>query len=162
MAEVEDDDFLSQVAAMEADALSSKRRKTTATTPGVGNSSDAAEGVYMAALKGSKSHLFQQQQQLGISNNKSDSISFGIRNSDFSTGTGGGSCFKCGKSGHWARDCDVNGSGSLSGDLSVPEKACPCGLGICLVRTAKTEKNSGRKFYKCPQVNFVIFVSITF
>ncbi|XP_021727684.1 uncharacterized protein LOC110694825 isoform X2 [Chenopodium quinoa] len=30
------------------------------------------------------------------------------------------------------------------------EKACPCGLGSCLVLTANTERNRGRKFFGCP------------
>jgi hypothetical protein len=31
-----------------------------------------------------------------------------------------------------------------------PELHCQCGGGICVVRTAKTEKNLGRQFFKCP------------
>lgn len=31
-----------------------------------------------------------------------------------------------------------------------PEIACPCGAGNCAILTAKTEKNLGRQFYKCP------------
>uniref|UniRef100_A0A1D1Y402 Cellular nucleic acid-binding protein n=1 Tax=Anthurium amnicola TaxID=1678845 RepID=A0A1D1Y402_9ARAE len=32
----------------------------------------------------------------------------------------------------------------------VPELPCPCGAGSCLVLTAKTEKNIGQQFYRCP------------
>eukprot|EP00850_Spirogloea_muscicola_P019576 SM000194S04812 [mRNA] locus=s194:27608:29893:+ [translate_table: standard] len=32
-----------------------------------------------------------------------------------------------------------------------PDMMCPCGVGLCLVRTSRTEKNPGRRFYKCPQ-----------
>lgn len=31
-----------------------------------------------------------------------------------------------------------------------PAMACPCGLGQCNLITAKTEKNMGRQFFKCP------------
>ncbi|XP_048133578.1 uncharacterized protein LOC125314710 [Rhodamnia argentea] len=56
-------------------------------------------------------------------------------------------CVKRGKLGHW--DCDGSpvGGGTQS---NVPQKACPCGLGDCLVVTSNTKKNRGRRFYKCP------------
>lgn len=31
-----------------------------------------------------------------------------------------------------------------------PPKACPCGGGMCSVFTSSTERNPGRKFYRCP------------
>lgn len=34
----------------------------------------------------------------------------------------------------------------------VPELPCPCGAGPCAVRTAKTDKNLGRRFYACPSL----------
>ncbi|KAK9284951.1 hypothetical protein L1049_024133 [Liquidambar formosana] len=150
MAEIEDEDFLSQVAAAEAEALSNKRRKTTA------NASDTVhslarteeEGAYTAALKGNRGSS-QGRVKVVVADNV-----FGNNQSGSGGGSGGvggigddDSCFKCGKSGHWARDCGAAIGGS---DPSVPEKACPCGLGACLVLTANTEKNRGRKFYKCP------------
>lgn len=34
---------------------------------------------------------------------------------------------------------------------SQPPLECPCGEGLCSVLTAKTEKNMGRMFYRCPK-----------
>ncbi|KAG5539313.1 hypothetical protein RHGRI_019770 [Rhododendron griersonianum] len=163
--EIEDEDFLSQVAAAEAEALSSKRRKITTTTAAtIPTSADEkaaeAEGVYTAALRGSRSLLFQQKTSTIGSNTRTRAASAANNSNVFATpefgggggGGGGGSCFKCGKLGHWARDCGESSSNSRGpvNDPSVQEKACPCGLGTCLVLTANTEKNRGRKFYKCP------------
>ncbi|KAL6893941.1 hypothetical protein ACP4OV_008039 [Aristida adscensionis] len=35
-------------------------------------------------------------------------------------------------------------------ETSVSDILCPCGAGTCLVLTAKTGKNVGRQFYRCP------------
>ncbi|KAL6989462.1 hypothetical protein U1Q18_015211 [Sarracenia purpurea var. burkii] len=169
--EMEDEDFLSQVAALEADAISIKRRKisttvatSTSTATPTANLSKAkekaaaAEGAYTAALRGSRSLLFQQTSSRAngklktlVANNHVVFANTEFGGGGGSTGRGGegggGSCFKCGKSGHCARDCNVY---SYPSDNTVPEKACPCGLGTCMVLTANTEKNRGRKFYKCP------------
>ncbi|CAL2249028.1 unnamed protein product [Prunus armeniaca] len=171
--EIEDDDFLSQVAAAEAQALASKRRRIS-----IAPSSNAAVsfhsranhkegsdgedgGIYTAALKGSQ-RAAPEPPRGGFSTGR---VNVGQTGND-GISSGGGSCFKCGKPGHWARDCDVagggggggggggyygnSGGGDSSSSISVPEKSCPCGFGACMVLTANTEKNRGRKFYKCP------------
>lgn len=164
--EIEDDDadFLAQVAEAEAHALANKRRKVTPFQNGAIASSRANrakddlvdDGLYTAALKGSKSlnlHSSSSHPLRGrgkVVATENDSVLGGDRRSD-----GGDSCFKCGKVGHWARDCDATGGGggqfgNYGSDPSIPEKTCPCGSGTCLVLTANTEKNRGRKFYKCP------------
>ncbi|XP_042477554.1 cold shock domain-containing protein 3-like [Macadamia integrifolia] len=158
---VDEDDgtFLSLVEAAEADALSRKRKRIDGQDSQASISRKKEEGAYIAALKGSKSLQWQQQQSndstplrsrlQGITKAGNLVIGGGAAGS-------GAPCFKCGKLGHWARDCDALGGGGRGGaerenhDPSVVEKPCPCGLGTCLVLTANTEKNRGRKFYKCP------------
>lgn len=134
--DTDDDDFLSQVAQAESEALSAsniKRRKIT--TVGFNENQENTnttttikvkdeyknEGDYMAALKGSKSTLWQQRIKT-VGSSKLPPPDYNAR------GGGGG------------------GSGAV-----VPEKVCPCGLGVCNVFTANTERNRGRDFYKCPQ-----------
>lgn len=174
MIEVVEDEavFLSLVEAAEAAVTrgSAKRQKVSSSSSASASAIPAAsnpaveEGSYMAALRGSHSSLWQQQQsKLG---RKKDNSNSGIRTgnspSPMSSSTGGGACFKCGVEGHWARDCDAPRGREWGGGLAsvgassgreegeVPEKACPCGSGSCLVRISNTAKNPGRKFYTCP------------
>ncbi|XP_058097505.1 uncharacterized protein LOC131242699 [Magnolia sinica] len=148
---VDDEDFLSNVEAAEAIA---KRRKLEA-------AAENREGSYMAALKGSKSLLWQRQQTAlntppSTRSNPKGRVATAAAAADNYSGTAdAGACFKCGKSGHWARDCVGSSGGAVGGDGGlvnhmVAEKPCPCGSGSCLVLTANTEKNRGRKFYRCP------------
>lgn len=133
--DTDDDDFLSQVAQAESEALSAsniKRRKittvgfnenqentkTTTTTIKV-KDEYKNEGDYMAALKGSKSTLWQQRIK-AVGSSK-------------------------------LPPPDYNARGGGGGGAVAPEKVCPCGLGVCNVFTANTERNRGRDFYKCPQ-----------
>lgn len=165
----DDEAFLIALDAAEAAALdSSKRRRlsTTSTSPTPSTSPAATEGPYLAALKGSHSSTWKQQlQDLGYAHKRPDG------SKPLAPGTGAsGSCFKCGDPGHWARECpqsvpNTGGGGQIGGGgdggggggggyvnagVEVEDKACPCGVGSCLVLTSNTPKNPGRKFYKCP------------
>lgn len=149
----EDDDFLSQIAAVEAQALANKRRRigTTTTSPNAVVSvstranpkeiSDGNGGLYTAALKGSQSAFSEPSPRGGLGRGRVGVVA------------------AAGNDGVSAGDCDAPGggagyNGNYGGDsssaISFPEKSCPCGSGPCLVLTANTEKNRGRKFYKCP------------
>ncbi|RRT78425.1 hypothetical protein B296_00006045 [Ensete ventricosum] len=168
MTEVVEDDaeFLSLLEAAEAAAVggSAKRQKLSSySSSSVASIPAVEEGSYMAALRGSHSSLWQQQLKLSQKKgNNSGGLRTGSNPPHSSSSTTGGACFKCGMAGHWARDCDAargreQGGGSVSEggfvgreDDRVPEKACPCGSGTCLVRTSNTAKNPGRKFYTCP------------
>nr|ABA18102.1 zinc knuckle family protein [Olimarabidopsis pumila] len=105
----EEDDFLLELAAIEAEAAAKRPRVHP-----------IPEGPYMAALKGSKS----EQWQLSPLNPASKSRGVAV------TTAGGG--------------------GGVVGEQEFPEKSCPCGVGLCLILTSNTQKNPGRKFYKCP------------
>ncbi|PKI44614.1 DNA-binding protein HEXBP-like [Punica granatum] len=157
-AEDDDDDFLSEVAAAaEAHALSHSKRFRTTSAPAAPAASKEGkpqpqEGAYLAALRADDALRPWQPQQQQYRNFSSLPSTVKVVAADGSDGA----CFKCGKPGHWARDCDSagaaggGGGGIARSEASEPEKACPCGVGNCVVLTANTEKNRGRRFYKCP------------
>lgn len=116
----ESDDFLLELAAIEAEAeaaASAAKRPKVAAVP---------EGPYMAALKGSKS----EQWQLNPLNPASKS--------------------RGGFQGASVNSNPAGSYGSEAGEQDFPEKKCPCGNGVCSILTSNTQKNPGRKFYKCP------------
>lgn len=160
----EDEDFLAQVAAVESHALShSKRFKSTpASAPtttsqaySVNHPKEAnkvPEGAYLAALRGfapQRNNLVSAQSRVVSSGSKLKVVTADAGGDQLGF-VADGVCFKCGKPGHWARDCDSAKVGEGIQQPSEPEKPCQCGSGVCLVLTANTERNKGRRFYKCP------------
>ncbi|XP_021735333.1 DNA-binding protein HEXBP-like isoform X2 [Chenopodium quinoa] len=169
--EEEDIEFLCQLDAAEAQALllssySKRRRIAVDTTPKSENPKPLfgevieEEGAYTAALKGSKSLTWQKHQQISRATQSTVTTTVGGGGGGVGGGGGGGggACFKCGVEGHWARDCPQTTSFGVNYGSVAPssmavvgvEKACPCGMGSCLVLTANTERNRGRKFFRCP------------
>ena len=59
-------------------------------------------------------------------------------------------CFKCGAAGHWARDCPTNNKPEADKpeEEEFPARECEKGCGPLSIRTARSEQNSGRKYYK--------------
>ncbi|CAM6107141.1 unnamed protein product [Calypogeia fissa] len=77
----------------------------------------------------------------------------------YNEGGSSGICSSCGMDGHCSKDCkrDKGFSSSTKGvggegqeAPTLPERLCPCGAGACMVLTATTERNRGRRFFKCP------------
>ncbi|KAK8968239.1 hypothetical protein KSP40_PGU017443 [Platanthera guangdongensis] len=157
--DVIDDHFLSLIEEAEADAIAAggiiKRPKLSdATSGGGGRQENQEEGSYMAALRGSRSSLWQRQQNdLNLLKKDSGGSGLGSRSSAAtpSSTLAAGACFKCGMTGHWARDCGGAQAGSADHtDGLAPSMPCLCGAGTCLVLTSNTAKNPGRLFYRCP------------
>ncbi|KDP24050.1 hypothetical protein JCGZ_26734 [Jatropha curcas] len=137
--EEDDDDFISRVAEAEARALSNKRcRVTNPLDDAIEKKKKKQEGVvvaveegaYITALRGTKSPFWQQQ---NTSSTRSRVKPLSPDYSNQSNAVGG----------------SIVDSTDASEPL-VPQKSCPCGLGACVIFTANTERNHGRKFYKCP------------
>mgnify|MGYP002825070064 CR=1 FL=1 len=66
-------------------------------------------------------------------------------------------CFKCGAAGHWARDCPTNSkpeAAKPAEEEEFPQRECEKGCGPLSIRTARSEQNSGRKYYKCDSCDF--------
>jgi Zinc knuckle/GRF zinc finger len=135
-------DFLRSVDQAELEALSvfssqSKRRRVTF--------AQDDEGAYISALKGSHSAQWKEND---LRHKSTDIHDPSIKSE--------GGCFKCGQTGHWARDCSTTGKtsrpvGATTGEEEVdPYKECPCGAGRCSVLTSNTVKNPGRRFFRCP------------
>ena len=59
-------------------------------------------------------------------------------------------CHSCGQIGHWASACPNKAPAAGEADEPVAPP-CPCGAGPATVLTARTERNNGRKFFKCPK-----------
>lgn len=114
----ESDDFLLELAAIEAEAEAASAAKRPKVAP-------VPEGPYMAALKGSKSEHWQMNPLNPASKSRGG---FQGVNSNPAAGN----------------------YGSEAGEQDFPEKDCPCGNGVCSILTSNTQKNPGRKFYKCP------------
>lgn len=121
----ESDDFLLELAAIEAEAESAAKRPKVAAVP--------EEGPYMAALKGSKSEQWQMNPLNPASKSRG--------------GFQGASSVNSNPAGNY---------GSGAGEQDFPEKNCPCGVGVCSILTSNTQKNPGRKFYKCPNREVLI------
>ncbi|KAF9666126.1 hypothetical protein SADUNF_Sadunf16G0196300 [Salix dunnii] len=179
--DTDDDDFLSQVAQAESEALSAsniKRRKfttvgfnenyentkTTTMTIKVKEENNN-EGDYMAALKGSKSTLWQQRIKgvcpcgLGVCNVFTANTERN-RGRDFykcpqRQEAGGCGFFQWCDESSAANNCGGFGGGgshnSTSSNSVFPELQCSCGAGSCLILTSKKGDNNGRQFYKCPE-----------
>ena len=65
-------------------------------------------------------------------------------------------CWKCNQTGHWANQCPNTGAAAAPAQTTapthddVPSKQCPCGGGMCVIKTSNTKRNPNRRFYKCP------------
>nr|KYP34484.1 hypothetical protein KK1_044548 [Cajanus cajan] len=63
-------------------------------------------------------------------------------------------CHTCHQKGHWSWHCPLKSSNArpfITNDSPCVHNIwCRCGHGRCDVRTAKSVKNSGRKYYTCP------------
>ncbi|KAF0912080.1 hypothetical protein E2562_012979 [Oryza meyeriana var. granulata] len=110
----DDEAFLLAVAATEEVALASSKRRRLSTSSSASSSPTPAtpaaavpEGTYLAALKGSHSSAWKQQQETLSQAHKRPGGSKTLAAPGSGSGGAqvarGGACFKCGDSSHWAR-----------------------------------------------------------
>ncbi|XP_010535814.1 PREDICTED: DNA topoisomerase 3-alpha [Tarenaya hassleriana] len=133
-----EDDFLLELAAAEAEAeaASAKRSRVSMPEAKPGPADSVVEGSYMAALRGSNSEQWQM-----------NPLNPGFKPRRV-TASGGFNQFDGGRV---SVNSNLAGNyGSDAGEQDFLEKNCTCGVGICLILTSNTQKNPGRKFYKCP------------
>lgn len=117
-------------------------RSASNSQPRMDHQTPTSEGDYSNALRGQPCQSLQPGNPIGDGNlaAKSDR------------------CYRCREFGHWAKNCPLGSvrpqcSAAQSGDpgaCNIPEILCPFCGGVCLILTSHTEKNPGKKFYKCP------------
>ncbi|KAG0466121.1 hypothetical protein HPP92_017701 [Vanilla planifolia] len=111
----------------------------------------------MAALRGSRSSLWQRrQQEVGFQKKGSGGTSYGVGSRALSLllpwplvveemYASSVACQVTGRGNGGGQGASTNRTDELG-----EEKPCPCGSGTCLILTSNTSKNPGRRFYRCP------------
>ncbi|KAK3019485.1 hypothetical protein RJ639_004884 [Escallonia herrerae] len=154
--EVDDDDvdFLSQVAAVEAAALSAKRRKfatptANSFTPKPDTPTDT-EGAYLSVLRGNRSPLIKQQFAATSTSVRKATTIVARLPVLILVENGGCSFFEWCDNPSGTDNMTIRRQTYSTTNPSVHDLSCPCGAGSCLTLTPKTGKNIGRQFYRCP------------